>query len=102
MNRNVIINRLRDREPELRELGVVSLSLFGSAARGDGNQSSDIDLAVRFDPDRTPQGLDYFEFLDGLQQRLEKALGRRVDLVSEPARKARFQAEIDRDRVLAF
>jgi predicted nucleotidyltransferase len=102
MNRNVIINRLRDREPELRELGVVSLSLFGSAARGDGNQSSDIDLAVRLDPDRTPQGLDYFEFLDGLQQRLEKALGRRVDLVSEPARKARFQAEIDRDRVLAF
>ncbi len=102
MNRNAVIGRLRDYEAELRELGVVSLSLFGSIARGDGNEDSDVDLAVRLDPERTPQGLDYFEFLDELEQRLEKVVGQRVDLISEPARKARFQAEIDRDRVLAF
>ncbi len=102
MKRNAIIGKLRGGEAELRELGVVSLSLFGSSARGEDNESSDIDLAVRLDPERTPQGLDYFEFLDTLQERLESNLGRRVDLVSEPSRKARFQAEIHRDRVLAF
>lgn len=102
MNRNAIIGRLRECEAELRGLGVVSLSLFGSAAREDGNEDSDIDVAIRLDPGRTPQGLDYFEFLEELQQRLEKMLCRRVDLISEPARKARFQAEIDRDRVVAF
>ena len=102
MNRNAIIGRLRDREAELRELGVLSLSLFGSIARGDDNEDFDIDVAVRLDPARTPQGLDYFDFLEELQQSLEKTLGRRVDLISEPARKPRFQAGIDRDRVLAF
>lgn len=40
--------------------------------------------------------------LEELKERLEAALGRAVDLVTEPARKVRFQQEIDRDRVRAF
>lgn len=102
MDRNAIIATLRCREAELRALGVVSLSLFGSVARGDATEESDIDVAVTLDPAKTPRGFYYIGRLDEVRERLEAALGRHVDLVPEPAEKRRFQQEIDRDRVRAF
>ncbi len=102
MDRNAIIATLQGREAEFRALGVVSLSLFGSAARGDATEESDIDLAVTLDPAATPRGFYYIGRLDELRERLEAALGRPVDLVPEPVEKPRFQQEIERDRVRAF
>jgi predicted nucleotidyltransferase len=102
MDRNTIIATLRGRQAEFRALGVVSLSLFGSAARGDATGSSDIDVAVTLDPATTPHGFYYIGRLDELRERLEAVLGRPVDLVPEPVEKPRFQAEIERDRVRAF
>jgi hypothetical protein len=98
----MVLERLRDHEAELRKLGVDSLSLFGSVARDEENETSDIDLAVKFNPDLMPRGLAYFGFLDALQVQLERTLGRRVDVVPEPTARASIQREIDRDRVLAF
>jgi hypothetical protein len=100
MDRNAIIATLQGREAEFRALGVVSLSLFGSAARGDATEESDIDVAVTLDPAATPRG--FYCRLDELRERLEAALGRPVDLVPEPVEKPRFQQEIERDRVRAF
>ena len=40
--------------------------------------------------------------LDDLKGRLSKILRRRIDLIEEPSHSPRVQAEIDRDRVLAF
>ncbi len=102
MDRNAIIATLRGQKAELRALGVVSLSLFGSAARGDSNEDSDIDVAATLDPANTPRGFYYIGRIDELRERLEAALGRPVDLVPEPVEKPRFQQEIDRDRVRAF
>ncbi len=102
MDRNAIIAALRDREAEFRALGVVSLSLFGSAARGEATDESDIDVAVTLDPATTPRGFYYIGRLEELRERLEAVLGRSVDLVPEPAQKPRFQQEIERDRVRAF
>ena len=85
-------------EPELRSMGVLSLSLFGSVARGDATAESDVDLAAELDHTRK---LDLFD-LAVINERLSELLGLEVDLVSEPARRARFQAAIDRDRVHVF
>jgi hypothetical protein len=38
---------LRAHEAELRARGVETITLFGSLARGNGNEMSDVDLAVR-------------------------------------------------------
>jgi predicted nucleotidyltransferase len=102
MDRNTIVAALRDRQAELRALGVVSVSFFGSVARGDATDESDIDVAVTLDPEMTPRGFYYIGRLEELRERLEAALGRPVDLVPEPVEKPRFQHEIDRDRVRAF
>jgi len=62
-----------------RKHGVKRLELFGSAARGDSNSTSDIDFFYELDQTSTSGIADrFFAF----QQDLEKLLGRKVDLVS--------------------
>jgi uncharacterized protein len=73
-------------------MGVVSLGLFGSAARGDMAANSDIDVLVEFSGPATFDG--YMDLKDYLQD----LLGRPVDLVTRkalrPALRARIAAEI--------
>ena len=61
----------------------MGFAVFGSAARGEDDDASDIDLLVRFAP-----GSFLFDLLH-LSDDLERILGRRVDVVSEAALKPR-------------
>ncbi len=89
---------LRAHEAELRKAGIRRLSLFGSVARGDAEQTSDVDLAADFDP---AVRMDLFR-LTALERRVAEILGCRVDLLPEPVEKSRLRSNIDRDRRLAF
>ena len=62
-----------------RQAGVVKIALFGSAARGEADEQSDIDLVVEFS-----KGISLLRFT-ALQSELSEALGRRVDLLTETA-----------------
>lgn len=57
--------------------GVRDVRIFGSMARGDANDTSDVDLLVSLSPGRT--GLA----LGGLLMDVQKLLRRRVDVVTE-------------------
>jgi len=57
---------------------VVRASIFGSLARGDFTDESDVDLLVEFDETR-PKGFKAFS----LDLSLEAAVGRKVDIVQE-------------------
>jgi predicted nucleotidyltransferase len=102
MSRDDVIAALREHKQELRAAGVVSLSVFGSTARGDADPDSDVDVAVRLADDFSRGGFDYFGRLEELEERLSRILGCKVDVVEEPVRKAGFQRQIDTDRALAF
>ncbi|MFD4434127.1 nucleotidyltransferase family protein [Nocardia sp. NPDC058497] len=56
--------------------GVTELAVFGSVARGDERQDSDVDLLYVRGPNAV-RGLAFF----GLEEDLEKLLGTHVDLV---------------------
>ena len=101
MERDHIIAALKAHEQELRAAGVLSVSLFGSAARGE-DAAHDVDVAVRLGENFSAPGLNYFSRLSDLEERLSGILGCKVDVIEEPVRKQRFQIEIDRDRALAF
>jgi len=65
---------------ELRKFGIVSLAVFGSVARNESTQKSDIDLLVDFDRE---VGLFY---LFEIQHRLEEIIGvPKVDLIQRNA-----------------
>lgn len=65
--------------PVLKQNGIVKASLFGSTVRGDDTTDSDIDILVEIPNSYT--GLNYFGFKGNLQEELEKALSKKVDLV---------------------
>ena len=60
MQRQEALSRLRSHEAELRRLGVGSLYLFGSTARDEARETSDVDLF--FDYRKGEHGL--FELMD--------------------------------------
>ena len=76
---------LRDRLLALRQdivaaaasCGASDVRLFGSVARGEDDEASDVDLLIRLEPGRSL--LD----LVRLESRLEELLGRSVDVVTE-------------------
>lgn len=69
--------------------GAFNVRVFGSVARGEADEDSDIDLVVAFEPDRSL--LDHAAlWLD-----LQELLGCKVDVVSDRGIKPRI-----RDRVL--
>jgi len=72
---------------ELRRLGATSLALFGSMARGEGSDSSDIDLLVELRPKTFDAYMDVKFFL-------ERILGRKIDLVLAGAVKPRLRSVI--------
>lgn len=72
------------------EHGASNVRVFGSVARGEAGPSSDLDLLVEFDLDRS-----LFDHV-ALIQDLEDLLGRKVDVVTEDSLHWYI-----RDRVLA-
>lgn len=79
----------------LREFHVLHISVFGSVARDEADENSDIDLLVEFDQ---PTGM--FNFIR-LQLFLEKELGRNVDLVTLAALRPEMREEVLHDAVRA-
>jgi predicted nucleotidyltransferase len=85
---------LRAMLPELRErYPVAGLGVFGSYARGEQREGSDLDLLVDFDG---PIGI--FGFLD-LEEEIGRRLGARVEMVTRPALRPYIKETILRDVV---
>lgn len=81
---------LRDRLSEMTEAirqaaaahGALDVRVFGSVARGDEREGSDVDFLVTLEPGRTLLDLARLEI------QLESLLGRRVDVVTEAGLRA--------------
>jgi predicted nucleotidyltransferase len=65
--------------PVLKKYGILRASLFGSAVRGEMNESSDIDMLVELP--QNVHGYDYVALKVDLQEELESILGKKVDVV---------------------
>jgi uncharacterized protein len=67
----VIINKLRELKPILRErYGIEEFAVFGSVAKGTDTQDSDVDIAIL--KMQIKSGFDIFRAKDFLKQSLEK------------------------------
>jgi uncharacterized protein len=93
--RDQVLAVLRENRGRLATVyGVRDLRLFGSVARGEATQTSDVDLVVDFDPDR----ITLTAFLD-FSEDLEALLGRRVDVVSLQKLAPRLRAQVEAEAV---
>jgi predicted nucleotidyltransferase len=87
MTRDDILATIRANEARLRELSVRELALFGSFARGEATDASDVDFLVEFD-------VTTFDNYIGTKRLLEALFGRKVDLGSKPHIKPRLRERI--------
>jgi len=93
--RDVVLEKIAKHRTELSRLGVKSLALFGSTARGEAQAGSDVDLLVEFS---RPVGL--FAFLE-VKTYLEGFLARPVDLVTPNALRRDSREAILREAIHA-
>ena len=77
---------------------VVKAWLFGSFARGEERDDSDVDILVKFDR-RLPIGL--FAYVR-MHPELEEKLGRKVDLVEEGTLRPAVQQSANRDLKVVY
>jgi predicted nucleotidyltransferase len=97
MTRDEALEVLAGHREELRAMGVERLSLFGSVARNEGGEGSDIDVLVEFVPGAR---IGMFEFLD-VRERLTSLLGAEVDLATPASLHPRLRDHILREAILA-
>ena len=94
MNRHTILNLLRAHKATLSQrFGVTDLALFGSFARDQADDGSDVDILVRFDGPATSKR--YF----GVQFYIEDLLDRQVDLVTNKALRTELRPHVEREAV---
>lgn len=86
-----VLETLSLNRSRLAELGVSSLFLFGSVARGEARPDSDVDLLVDFDGPAT------FDRYMQLKFFLEDLLQRRVDLLTRQAVRPELRYLIEQD-----
>lgn len=69
---------------------IKSIGIFGSVARGESDENSDVDILVEFEK---PIGI---EFID-LANELESILHQKVDLISKSGIKPKYLKAIEKD-----
>jgi predicted nucleotidyltransferase len=91
MERDQAIARLKEHEAELRQLGIEHLYLFGSTARGEAREDSDVDLFF----DHPVGSIGLYELMD-VKEIASRILGRKADIMTR-----RSLHRVLRDRIEA-
>ncbi|QMU64183.1 MAG: nucleotidyltransferase [Flavobacteriaceae bacterium] len=88
MTTNTILQKLNELKPYLeKEFSVKEIGIFGSFANNTFRRDSDIDILIELEK---PIGWRFFT----LEMYLEKAFGRKIDLVTKPALKKQLKEQI--------
>ena len=98
MRRDDAIRILKQAEPELKARGVTSLALFGSTARGEAAQDSDVDVLVELDMSRHPTLIT----LSDMRLLMEDRLGCRTDLALRQDLRPAYKADIEAEAIRIF
>lgn len=93
-----VLDILRKNQPKLRELGVLHAAVFGSVARGESGQDSDVDIVIDLDPDRRLGVFEYSRIILDIQD----LIGTKTDVVSRDSIKPLLHEPMVRDAVHAF
>jgi len=97
MKRDEAIARLQQHTAELKRLGVERLYIFGSTARGEAGDDSDVDLF--FDHEKGKLGL--FELMD-VKERAASILGVKADIMTRNSLHPRLRKRIEESAERVF
>jgi predicted nucleotidyltransferase len=98
MERQEVLDRLRENEHALRARGVLHAALFGSRARGDHRPGSDTDIVIDIDPAADLSVYDYV----GLKRYIANLFDGPVDVVDREGLKPYIHPPAETDALDAF
>lgn len=75
INKNIVLQTLKNNAEKIKQFGVKSLAIFGSTARDEATPESDLDFLVEFETELT------FDLYMDLKFFLEELFSKNVDLV---------------------
>ncbi|HEC03196.1 MAG TPA: DNA polymerase subunit beta [Phycisphaerales bacterium] len=94
MERQVVLRQLRNHIGQIRQrFSVRALAIFGSVARDDAADGSDVDVMVVF------EGKAGFDLFMELKFYLEDLLGTQVDLVTDKALRPQVRQAIEQEMI---
>lgn len=98
MTRDEAINALRQHADAVKSMGATSLYLFGSTARNEATETSDLDLFIDYD------GAKKFSLLDlvGIKQFLEEELEMDIDVTTRSSLHRSLKQEIESSAIRVF
>ena len=85
LNKEIILNKLKEINPSIEQDGIKLLGLFGSYSRNEANENSDIDILIETTPIflEKNRGLKAFLKLEELKNNLENIFQKNVDIVDK-------------------
>jgi uncharacterized protein len=97
VKRDEAISRLTQHEAELKQLGVEHLYMFGSTARGEAKEDSDIDLFFDYEKGR----LGLFELMD-VKEYAANILGQKTDIMTRDSLHKTLRQQIEETAIRVF
>ena len=97
MDRDTAIAKLKAHEAELKRLGVEHLYLFGSTARGEAREDSDVDLFIDYEKGK----FSLFALMD-VRERASRILGRKADVMTRDSLHKTLRQTIEAAAVPVF
>jgi predicted nucleotidyltransferase len=98
MNRAKTVQKLKGFAEPIRALGATSLYVFGSTARDEASEHSDIDLFIDYDPNSKFSLLDLVD----IKLLLEAELGMPVDVTTRDSLHPMLKDDIEQSAVRVF
>jgi predicted nucleotidyltransferase len=85
LNKEVILNTLKEINPSIEKDGIKLLGLFGSYSRNEATENSDIDILIETTPIflEKNKGLKAFLKLEELKNNLENIFAKKIDIIDK-------------------
>ena len=97
MDRDEVIATLRAHEAVLRAEGISHLYLFGSVARGEADEKSDVDLFYDYDSAR----LGFLQFMR-IRELAPEIIGRHVDIMPRDGIHPLIRSDVEQTAIEVF
>ena len=97
MDKENVIRTLRAHEAELRAQGISHVYLFGSVARGEADEKSDVDLFYDYDPDR----FGFLQFMR-IRELAPELMGHPVDIMPRDGIHPLIRTDIEQTAIEVF
>lgn len=101
MTQQEVIKKLRELKPVLKDDGITLIGIFGSFARNEQTEQSDVDILYDIDNPKAFAkrfgGFGAFTRLEELKRLIAKSLNSKVDFVAKKSLNSVGQAYIGRD-----